>query len=128
MLVFDSILDLSIEEAKNFSLWEVECKDGCGLAIVRPKLVRVLQLARNYSGVPYHITSWTRCKKHNLLIGGDPNSSHPEGWAVDIGRRDPETDYIILKGLLQVCFPRIKIRPDHFHVDLNPDKEWRILL
>ncbi len=125
---FDQIPDLAIEDAENFSPWEVECKDGCGLAIVRPKLVFILQKARTFSGVPYNMTSWNRCDTHNLLVGGVAASSHPYGWAVDIAMvLDPRVNYRILRGLVEAEFPIIKIRPDHFHVDLNPAKQWWVL-
>ena len=126
---FDQIPDLAIEDAENFSPWEVECKDGCGLAIVRPKLVFMLQKGRTISGVPYSMTSWNRCDTHNLLVGGVAASSHPYGWAVDILMvSDPTVNYRILRGLVEAEFPIIKIRPDHFHVDLNPAKAWWVLI
>lgn len=126
---FDKIPEMPIEDAPNFYMWEVECRDNCGQAIVQPKLVWMLQWARGFARVPFHITSWNRCEQHNLLVGGAKDSSHPLGWAVDILRScNYETNYQILSGLILARFPIIKLRKDHFHVDLNPEKKWWVLL
>lgn len=126
---FDLIPELDIADVPNFFEWEVECRDNCGQAIVQPKLVWLVQFARNYAQVPFHVTSWNRCDDHNLLVGGVKGSSHLTGWAIDIAMSSNyETNYTILDALMFAKFPIIKIRRDHFHVDLNPEKRWWILL
>jgi len=131
-ILFNGIPELSIEDAENFDIWEVECNDNCGQAIARGKVVYLLQVARTRSGVPFHITSWNRCELWNAYVGGVDDSSHVTGWAVDIVMSDNSaTNYKILEALMHVGFPIIQINTEkrYFHVDLNPDKIWwRLLL
>ena len=126
---FNEIPEMALEEAPHFALWEVECKDGCGQAIIQPKLVWRLESGRHVAGVQYNLSRWNRCLNHNLLVGGDPDSSHPLGWAVDILlTKNKLYNYLILQSLITAGFPRIKVRPDHIHVDIDPEKRWWILI
>ncbi len=126
---FNEIPELAIEGAENFGIHEVKCKGGCEHAWVRPKLVWMLQKARDHAGVPFNITSWHRCVYHNKHIGGAKKSSHLEGWAVDILlTKNKLYNYLILQSLITAGFPRIKVRPDHIHVDIDPEKRWWILI
>lgn len=115
-------------QAKYFHNWEVPCRCGCRLAQTNGKLIHIMETARTLAGFPFPVTSWNRCWDYNKLIGGDDNSSHPEGYAIDIGISDPSKRFIAVSCLITAGAPRIKLRPDHIHVDIHPDKKWGVLL
>ena len=108
---------------KNFSRHEFECKDGCGADNINPNLVAKLQKVRDRLGMPMKITSGVRCEKHNILVGGDTNSSHLEGnaTAVDIACDNSSLRYQLISCLISV-FNRVGIAEDFIHVDIDPDK------
>ena len=120
--------ELSIEEAVNFSVDEVYCKCGCGQLIIQPRLVWLLQLARDEAGVPFPINSWNRCLNYNRQVGSRDTSSHICGWAVDIGVKYPPVRYAVLEGLFYAEFPIIQVKQAYIHADLNPDKVGGIFL
>lgn len=50
------------------------------------ELLTMLQLYRNIAASPVSVNSLYRSELHNANAGGKPNSEHPQGRAVDIGR------------------------------------------
>ncbi len=77
--------------SKYFSVWEVECHCGCGLANVNPKQLQAMDDFRELLGRPIH-TRWgvndnsgsvCRCVQHNKEIGGEVNSKHTTFQAMD---------------------------------------------
>lgn len=128
MIDFDEIPELSIEDAANFAMHEVECNCGCGQKIVQPKLVYILQAARTRAGIPFHITSWNRCTKYNAKIKGAVLSAHIKGFAVDIKAEDSLTRFKVIRSLLIVGAPRLKVYGGHIHVDIDPDKFWGVFM
>lgn len=75
------------KNSKYFARAEFRCKCGkCGGFPVEPapKLVRLLNEAREDLGVPGLIISGVRCPAHNAAVGGVATSRHQKGWAVDI--------------------------------------------
>lgn len=118
---------------KNFSDYEFACKCGCGLNNIQMPFVQKLQAARDWldvngRDVPFKILSGVRCEKHNKEVGGEPNSSHMTGWAVDIQCADNETRYWMKKSFIMVGFNRYGTDSGFVHVDCDPDKppnrEW----
>lgn len=66
---------------------EIDCKcklSGCQETIVNQRLVSVFESFRELAGMPIRITSGNRCLAHNKTIGGNPNSYHLKGMAMDI--------------------------------------------
>lgn len=73
--------------SKNFSRWELECKDGCGFNTVDAELINeILQPARDDLKRKIIITpnGGCRCYLQNIACGGSKNSQHKEGKAADI--------------------------------------------
>jgi uncharacterized protein YcbK (DUF882 family) len=71
-----------------------------------------LQMARNYSGVPYRISKGCgfRCKDHNAEIkGSSPSSEHCKGLAVDIPYYNKKECQRIVYGLEMAGFKRIQV-------------------
>ena len=75
-------------QAPNFAPEEFRCGCGgrycCGYPTrMKVKELRHIQKIRDHFGKPVIITSGLRCNKYNSEVGGDPNSRHKTGYAVD---------------------------------------------
>lgn len=70
--------------SSHFSTEELTCKCGCGLLIVNPILIRLLEGIRAHFGTPVTVLSGTRCPAHNVAVGGVDDSQHLYGTAADI--------------------------------------------
>lgn len=81
-----------------------------------------LSLARVFAGIPFNISSGWRCVRHNADEGGETDSSHPRGWAVDITEVSPVNKMRIYTALYAVGFGRIGIYSWGIHVDMDPSK------
>ncbi len=90
-----------------FSNDEMSCNCGCGLIIEDHEFLAQLTKARIEANIPFHITSWYRCKKHDEEIHGEGN--HPTGRAVDISYGNPLDRAIIVYALIGAGFRRIGI-------------------
>ena len=67
-----------------FQRKEFSCKCGCGFDSMDKDLLCKLNDLREYFNTPVHIESGNRCETHNRRVGGEPNSYHKRGRAVDI--------------------------------------------
>jgi uncharacterized protein YcbK (DUF882 family) len=102
-----------------------DCKGLCDHEdLISTKLVWALDKIREQMGKPIKITSGTRCKRHNKMVGGSPYSAHLplEGvsYAADIYCPDNGFRKDFLALAIQV-FPRIGLGRHFIHVDLHPD-------
>ena len=75
---------------RNISRHEGACKCGCGFAVMDFRTVEVVQGvcdhilgATGADRVILHINSWCRCEEHNKNEGGEDDSYHLTGMAVD---------------------------------------------
>ena len=94
---------------KNFSLREMACKCGCGSTKMDAGFMVMLQLAREYAGIPFNISSGARCIVHNKRIGGKKDSAHlpdkiGESHAADITFRNGFELFIIINALFKAGF------------------------
>lgn len=103
-----------------FQPHETQCRCGCGMDI-KPELLIQLNFARQVAGVPFSITSGARCSDRNKKIGGNPNSAHTRGLAVDIAYANSAAKYHILRGLFAAGFKRIGDNADKsfIHCDID---------
>lgn len=111
---------------KYFKEHEFACKCGkCngGFDKMDATLLRMLDEARGYAGIPFKINSAYRCLAHNKAVGGVPNSAHARGYAVDISCTDSRSRYLMLKALLAAGFTRVELAPTWLHVDTDPAKD-----
>lgn len=101
--------------AKHFSDKEVE-----GLKQV---LVNALDAAREFSDIPFVITSGYRNPDQNQAAGGVKGSAHEQGLAVDLRHGgDPIVASRIAYGLARAGFIRCGFYDKHIHADLDPTK------
>ena len=71
-------------ELRNFIKEEFTCDGKNCFKKMSPKLLKMLDDAREFADIPFTITSSWRSKAHNMEVGGNPNSAHLRGTAVDI--------------------------------------------
>jgi uncharacterized protein YcbK (DUF882 family) len=105
-----------------FSQIEFECP-CCKEASMDPSFVDRLNMAREYAGIPFRLTSAYRCTVHNALVKGRSNSRHLTGEAVDIACTDPRDRAIILGALGLAGFVSVAIAPTFIHVDTSTE-QW----
>lgn len=92
-----------------------------------PKLVKALDEAREYAGIPFVITSGKRTSETNERALGVENSAHLTGLAVDL-RADNSLDrYQMVRGLLLAGFKRIGVYSGHIHADLDYGKPYPVM-
>lgn len=104
-----------------FKQSEFTCNCGCGLNNIKPELIEKLNNARAEAGVPFIITSGSRCEKQNKKVGGVKNSSHLEGYAADIALNASTRQRIIAAVLKH--FNRVDVGISYVHVDVDPGKK-----
>ena len=110
-----------------FKLDEFNCNCGCGKNNMYNSLLKMLERARYKAGIPFVITSGTRCATHNKKEGGSPTSSHLTGHASDIACNNSLDTFKMINALLHVGFTRIGIAKSFIHVDNDPNKnQFRI--
>jgi zinc D-Ala-D-Ala carboxypeptidase len=71
--------------SEHFTRSELACRH-CGVAIVRPRLLALLERIRAKSGKPLVLRSAYRCPVHNAVVGGAANSQHMYGAAADLAQ------------------------------------------
>jgi len=110
-----------------FELGEFACKCKCGLNNTKPGLILKLNEARSIAGIPFKITSGSRCGSHNQAVGGSQSSSHLYGTAVDISCAKPSDRYKIVTALLEAGFTRIGVANSFIHVDIDDKKVQEVI-
>ena len=108
-----------VELSDNFTLEEFACRHCKKVMLSDYRLIEVAQSVRDYVGVPIRIVGY-RCPTHNAEIGGDKNSAHLYGLALDLsswnGDISPENIYKYIED----NFPEVEglgIYSGHTHID-----------
>lgn len=81
-----------------------------------------LDIAREYAGITFKITSGYRSKEHNAKVGGVSDSAHTKGHAADIACNSGKERCVIIKALLDAGFNRIGVAKSFIHVDNDHSK------
>jgi zinc D-Ala-D-Ala carboxypeptidase len=113
--------------SKNFTLAEFQCP-CCGSSPDPDNaefkyFVGKLQEIRDLCKFSLKINSGFRCKKHNSKVGGEKDSSHLTGLAVDIAINNDYTRLAFLSSAIQVGIKRIGIAKTYIHVDVDDSKD-----
>jgi zinc D-Ala-D-Ala carboxypeptidase len=108
---------------QHFQLSEFDSPDepGSGAGMSR-KFLKMLDEARELSGVPFKINSGFRTPAHNRAVKGSERSSHMIGCACDISCHTSAKRYRILASLIAVGFTRVGIHDSFIHVDNDATK------
>lgn len=117
--------------AKYFTEKEFSCP-CCGLSKLDPKLIELLDEAREEFGRPIIINSGTRCAKHNKEVGGKPASAHlvrSDGFskAADIRCFADTTRFQLVSIFLALGIRRMEISNKHIHIDIADDLPQEII-
>ena len=84
-----------------------------------PKLVGMLDDARDIAGVAFVITSGRRTEAENANAQGVENSAHLRGLAVDLQCLSYTDRFFMLVGLVRAGFRRIGVYDRHVHCDCD---------
>lgn len=100
---------------------ELKCP-CCGLSCFDPKMLDILNQARESFGRPIIITSGCRCVKHNTAVGGASHSAHLPGLdgfchATDIKCLSDLTRATLHKIFYDLEIRRFEVSDLHIHVD-----------
>jgi uncharacterized protein YcbK (DUF882 family) len=117
----------SFKITENFSSEEFDCRCGCGKNNISPFVIHRLQVIRDIVKVPISIDSACRCEKHNKEVGGEPNSYHLYGLAVDW--TIPESSLMLARvctNLIPDWSGGFHYYPDKnfCHTDIGPRRRW----
>ena len=129
--------DLTYEQSpiqmKYFKIKEFDSPDAPGSGVkMRVSTLLMLDAARGYSGVPYHVNSGVRTEAYNAKlkeVGSVKDSAHVKGYAADIdfAYNDLETAKKIARGLVKAGFKRFGIyntpTASFIHADNDPRKK-----
>jgi len=101
---------------------ELECRCGCKLSSFDPKMLGILNQAREKFGRPIIINCGCRCLKQNAFVGGAKHSAHllgPDGFchAVDIQVFSDITRARLRDILADLGIRRFEISDLHLHAD-----------
>lgn len=84
-----------------------------------PKLVHMLDEAREAAAIPFVITSGVRTAGENAAIGGADESAHVTGHAVDLKCETSRDRFLMLRALFEAGFDRIGVYDRHIHCDTS---------
>lgn len=111
---------MSCNLTENITLNEVRCK-CCGLAIVRPKFVELVQSIRDMFNNPLIVHLWTRCDKNNTRV------EHTLGLAVDFSIKNIDISYLheqLKKWHSNQKKYGLGLYPWGVHLQLGDYKKW----
>lgn len=86
------------------------CKCGCGLDKTSPGFLWKLNMARDYAGFAFVVTSGCRCEQHNKDEGGSKKSDHlclPTCEGVDIQVKGSWMRFKVVEAAFKAGFKRI---------------------
>lgn len=86
---------------------------------VSPIVMNIAQKVRTTTGLPMKLTSGLRSVQKNTEVGGEPNSAHLRGLALDFAVTN-QTRQVFLNALI-TCGTSVFIEdcPDHLHFDID---------
>jgi hypothetical protein len=105
-----------------FKTVEIECRDGCGLSSFDPKMLGILNQAREKLGRAIIINCGCRCVAYNKVVGGAKHSAHlpgPDGFchAVDVQVFSDITRAHLRDILADLGIKRFEVSDLHLHAD-----------
>ena len=108
---------------KYFKIEEFTCDGIICYDKMNPKLLKMLDQAREISNTPYKLTSsWRSQEKNDSLKNSSKNSSHLKGLAVDIACSNGLERLKIFTGLVKAGFTRVGISDTFIHADVDNSK------
>jgi len=113
---------------KYFNYEEFDSPDIQGSGqLMDPKLLDMIDKAREIYGKPIRVTSGYRTEDHNRKVGGVDSSSHLKGLAIDVACVRSNDRFEMLTALIEVGFNRIGVAGTFIHVDIDKDKSQNVI-
>jgi len=110
---------------KYFNYEEFDSPDIQGSGqLMDPKLLEMIDEAREIYGKPIRVTSGYRTEAHNKKVGGVKSSSHLKGLAIDVACVKSDNRFKMLTALLEVGFNRIGVASTFIH---DKDKSQNVI-
>lgn len=109
-----------------FEKWEFDCRCGCDLNNMTKEHMDRLLMARIRAGIPFVISSGSRCRDHNKSEGGVDLSDHLTGEGTDIEATSSRARFLILEALFHAGFKRIGIYEWGVHVGSRQDNPQEV--
>lgn len=120
----------AVQLTAHFNSREFDCKGGkgccgcgCSSTPIDSRLVRKLEILRNWLGKSVVINSGYRCKTHNKCQGGSSSSYHTKGQAADI-RCSAVSAATLAKRAQELGFTGIGLYSNRVHVDTRSKKYY----
>lgn len=108
-------------ELQYFTLSEFDSPDDPGSgSLMDEHFLATLEEIRRICNFPFIINSGFRTIRHNIAVGGKPNSAHLRGLAADISITDSSKRFTILSVALYLGIKRIEIAKTWIHLDIDP--------
>jgi len=114
-------------ENEYFTEKEMHCP-CCKANLVPTVVMAMLIVARYKAGIPFVITSASRCIKHNEKVGGVKDSDHIHGKGFDIKYKSTSDLYTIITSCTDEGFNRIVIHPTFVHVGYSTTKNVNFIM
>ena len=117
------------QDIKHFKSREFDSPDQPGSGqYMNEYLIKTLDKIRDEYGYPIKVTSGYRTPEHNARVGGEPNSEHMRGMAVDIEAPTSQARYALKRLAYKFGIQRIGNGKDFIHlgvsVSLPQNVEW----
>jgi len=113
---------------KYFNYEEFDSPDAKGSGkLMDPKLLEMIDEAREIYGKPIRVNSGYRTEAHNSKVGGVSSSSHLKGLAIDVACVRSNDRFEMLTALLEVGFNRIGVASTFIHVDIDKNKSQNVI-
>ena len=113
---------------KYFNYEEFDSPDIQGSGqLMDPKLIKMIDEAREIYGKPIRVNSGYRTESHNHKVGGVSSSSHLKGLAIDVACIKSNDRFEMLTALLEVGFNRIGVANTFIHVDIDKNKSQNVI-
>jgi uncharacterized protein YcbK (DUF882 family) len=89
---------------------------------MKPEALAKFDEVREFVGRSLKIESGTRCEKHNVAVGGEPNSAHCQGYAFDISISNGAERIELVRAMLTKGLVRIGVYKSQMivHMDVAP--------
>ena len=104
------------DEGRYYKRKELECPCGCGQCNMDDMFLERLDMLRYRYNHPITLNSAYRCEKHNVSVGGVPNSAHTKGLAVDI-KANSQQKHKLMRCAFELGFQGIGVAKSFLHLD-----------
>lgn len=111
---------MNFDSSKHFRAYEFDSPDSPGSGLMmNQEFVERLDKMRDAMGMPLSVVSGFRTPTHNNAVGGEPNSAHLRGLAVDFAAIGSSSRASIIIAAVQAGFSRIGIGTSFVHIDTD---------